>query len=90
MINPCSPDSPPVGGSDASSFVIHDQSLRTQPGRPHSISKMRLAASKLVLPVEEIVLNIQLENEVAVYDHPNIKKYANQKTAKNQKQKNNK
>jgi len=51
---------------------------------------MRLAASKLVLPVEEIVLNIQLENEVAVYDHPNIKKYANQKTAKNQKQKNNK
>ncbi|RLA42245.1 MAG: toxin [Gammaproteobacteria bacterium] len=28
---------------------------------------------------EEIVLNIQLGNEVAVYDHPNKKKYANQK-----------
>jgi hypothetical protein len=28
---------------------------------------------------EEIVLNIQLGNEVAVYDHPNTKKYPNQK-----------
>ncbi len=28
---------------------------------------------------EEIVFNIQLGNEVAVYDHPNAKKYPNQK-----------
>lgn len=28
---------------------------------------------------EEIVLNIQLGNEVAIYDHPNAKKYPNQK-----------
>jgi len=30
---------------------------------------------------EEIVLNIQLGNEVAVYDHPNTRKYPNQKIA---------
>ena len=28
---------------------------------------------------EEIVLNIQLGNEVAVYDHPNARRYSNQK-----------
>jgi len=28
---------------------------------------------------EEVVLNIQLGNEVAIYDHPNTKKYPNQK-----------
>jgi len=28
---------------------------------------------------EEIVLNIQLGNEVAIYDHPNARKYPNQK-----------
>jgi len=28
---------------------------------------------------EEIVLNIQLGNEVAIYYHPNTKKYSNQK-----------
>ena len=28
---------------------------------------------------EEIVLNVQLGNEVAIYDHPNVKKYPNQK-----------
>ena len=30
---------------------------------------------------EEIVLNIQLGNEVAIYDHPNTKKYSNQKVS---------
>lgn len=30
---------------------------------------------------EEIVLNIQLGNEVAIYDHPNAKKYPNQKVS---------
>ncbi|MBE9568611.1 MAG: BrnT family toxin [Proteobacteria bacterium] len=28
---------------------------------------------------EEIVLNIQLGNEVEIYDHPNARKYPNQK-----------
>ena len=28
---------------------------------------------------EEVVLNIQLGNEVAIYDHPNTRKYPNQK-----------
>jgi len=28
---------------------------------------------------EEIVLNIRLDNEVAVYDHPNARKYPNRK-----------
>ena len=28
---------------------------------------------------EEVVLNIQLGNEMAIYDHPNPKKYPNQK-----------
>ena len=28
---------------------------------------------------EEVVLNIQLGNEVAIYDHPNARKYPNQK-----------
>ena len=33
------------------------------------------------LSFEEIVLNIQLGNEVAIYDHPNSKKYPNQKVS---------
>jgi len=41
--------------------------------------KNELLQNERGISFEEIVLNIQLGNEVAVYDHPNAKKYPNQK-----------
>ena len=41
--------------------------------------KNELLQKERSVSFEEIVLNIQLGNEVAVYDHPNTKKYPNQK-----------
>ena len=41
--------------------------------------KNELLQNERGISFEEIVLNIQLGNEVAVYDHPNARKYPNQK-----------
>jgi len=44
-----------------------------------SSEKNELLQKERGISFEEIVLNIQLGNEVAIYDHPNFKKYPNQK-----------
>ena len=44
-----------------------------------SPDKNELLQKERGITFEEIVLNIQLGNEVAIYDHPNAKKYPNQK-----------
>jgi len=44
-----------------------------------SPEKNELLQKERGVSFEEIVLNIQLGNEVAIYDHPNTKKYPNQK-----------
>ncbi len=41
--------------------------------------KNELLQKERGISFEEVVLNIQLGNEVAIYDHPNIRKYPNQK-----------
>jgi uncharacterized DUF497 family protein len=41
--------------------------------------KNELLQKERGISFEEIVLNIQLGNEVAIYNHPNAKKYPNQK-----------
>ena len=42
-------------------------------------NKNEFLQKERAISFEEIVLNIQLGNEVAIYDHPNTKKYPNQK-----------
>ncbi len=41
--------------------------------------KNELLQKERGISFEEVVLNIQLGNEVAIYDHPNTRKYPNQK-----------
>ena len=48
-------------------------------GYSWSSGKNELLQKERGISFEEIVLNIQLGNEAAIYDHPNSKKYPNQK-----------
>ena len=43
--------------------------------------KNELLQKERGISFEEIVLNIQLGNEVAIYNHPNTKRYPNQKVS---------
>ena len=43
--------------------------------------KNELLQKERDISFEEVVLNIQLGNEVAIYDHPNTRKYPNQKVS---------
>ncbi len=43
------------------------------------LDKISLIKAQNNLSFEEIILNIQLGNELDIYDHPNQKRYPNQK-----------
>ena len=46
-----------------------------------SSEKNELLQKERGISFEEIILNIQMGNEVAIYDHPNSKQYPNQKVS---------